>query len=122
MAYRSAGVEACSSMQAEANAIQEPIVFIENRGIQGCQFMTDNLVLVDIMKQSNPPVQADWRVCREAFDLWAVFRRRGDLNCQHVPRLQNNLADYLAKLGRKNKWDCLGFTYPIFCDWNRGIV
>lgn len=122
VAYRSVGITACSSMQAEAKAIQDAIVFLEGRRIHACCFFTDNLVLRDIIQQPNPPIQADWRVCREAFDLWEVFRRRREFKCLHVPRLQNTLADYLAKQGRINRWDFRGFTYPILADWNRELA
>jgi hypothetical protein len=34
--------------------------------------------------------------------------------CIHVQRCQNDLADDLAKKGRVNGWDHLGYTFPSF--------
>lgn len=114
LAYKSTGVRACTPIQVEAMALKVALCYVQQQGLIGCKFLTDNKNLADICQSNSCPMQADWSAYSEIFEVWKTFRARRDFSCCHVARSQIPLADYLAKKGRVERWDHLGFSYPFF--------
>lgn len=111
------GVNHCSSscpIQAEAKALLEAVRYVVRNGYAGCCFCTDNKVLADAVSQFNPPTAVDWRATREMVCIWEILKANINFKCVHVARCHNVLADYLAGLGRRDRMEYLGFTYPLF--------
>ncbi|XP_078179544.1 uncharacterized protein LOC144573643 [Carex rostrata] len=111
------GVNHCtsaSSLQAEAKALLEAIRFVVGNGYEECSFCTDCSTLAEVVSQTNPPVEADWRAAKEILTIWEMLRAHTNYKCVYISRCHNELADYLAGIGRRERLTYLGFTYPMF--------
>lgn len=113
LAHKSVGVRTCFAFQTEALAMKEAIQLVQNMNLIDCTFITDNQQLVQLCNSSNPPLNSDWRAYYEVFDVWRMFKR-SDFSCSKAPRSQISLADFLAKRGRLEQWDQVGFTFPLY--------
>ena len=114
--YTSRAVQACCSMQAEAQALKLGIQQATKLGISQCVFFTDYKELQEIVTKLQPPTQMDWRACKEVLEVWKLLMDNKEYQCLFVNRGHNEMADYLAKKGRKEKWNVSGFTFPLFLE------
>lgn len=114
MVYRSASQRVHSPLHAEARALLLAIQHAISSNWGPCTFCSDSQELVLACTTIHPPTEVDWRAHREVHDIWILLNQCPDYLCVFVPRIQNGLADYLAKQGRKGGWDQQGYTFPIF--------
>ena len=112
--YLSRAVRSCCSMQAEAQALHEGIMQAIQLGIHECDFYTDCKELQEKVSRIQPPIQSDWRICKEVFEIWKLLNGSTGYRCYFADRSYNKLADYLAKNGRIESWDVMGCTFPLF--------
>lgn len=66
------------------------------------------------VSQLQPLSEVDWRAAKEIFEAWRLLKSNIQMECFHVPRSHNELADRLANMGRREGIDCIGYTYPLF--------
>lgn len=114
VAYKGEGIMAWSPLHAEAIALLKAVRLVGDRGISDCVFYTDSETLVKICVQLGPPINVDWRVADEAYQLWEIMKRNEGFKCLKIDRSLNDEADHLAKKGRDLAQTFEGFTYPIF--------
>jgi ribonuclease HI len=95
-----ASIADCCPLQSEARALQESVRFAINAGITCCTFSTDCQVLVDACMDLQPPLQIDWRVNKEAFELWRAFEENKGFQCVYINRNHNEVEDQLAEMQR----------------------
>lgn len=112
--YKSVKARACCPVQSEAMALKMALELVIQRGITSCCFLSDSKGLVELVSESSPPLNADWRAFPQVFSVWTSLQASASLSCQHIPRSENALSDGLAKLGRVQGWDLIGFTFPVF--------
>ncbi|KAF3331546.1 hypothetical protein FCM35_KLT02952 [Carex littledalei] len=60
--YNLEGVTAGCAMQAEAQALRKGTQLVNSLGIRSCVFYTDSASLATLVSQSQPPIEADWRI------------------------------------------------------------
>lgn len=112
VAYRSASVRACCAIQAEAQALKEAIRYVQEQNIDTCMFYTDCQSLVKWCTALQPPLEADWRAYREAYEIWALLTETR-YGCRYRSRSMQAEADILAKQGSRTGESYMGYTYPI---------
>ena len=83
--------------------------------ISTCVFLTDNLHLSKAVSQFQPPLGSDWRAFEEIMQSWKMMKEHAAFVCRHINREENEVADWLAKMGSKEvvTWNCSRFTYPF---------
>lgn len=116
LAYRSSPVSVCCPLQAEASALLQAILYATQQGFSSCTFCTDCEVLAHACNRPEPPSDQDWRAFAEIFETWKLLKSNTGFSCVAIPRCQNDMADYLARVGRSLGEDYTGFTYPIYHD------
>lgn len=114
LVYISEEVGACCPLQVEAIALRKAVQLVKTMGIHECTFHTDNQCLMEVVSQSQPPMESDWRALVIIFELWKIFRLSPLFRCVKVERSHNGLADLLAKKSRIGKWKYRGYTFPLF--------
>lgn len=113
VAYKSAGRKGYSPQQMEAQALLEALNFAMERGFASYDFYSDCSSLVIACNQPGPPTSVDWTAFTETMDYWFKFKKVQGYVCAQIGRAENELADCLAKKGREEQWELLGFTFPI---------
>lgn len=114
IAYKAESVMAWSPLHSEAIALLKAVRYVGEKGIKECVFYTDSEILVRICVELGPPINVEWRVADEAYQLWEIMKRNEGFKCLKIDRCLTEEADHLAKTGRELALNYEGFTYPIF--------
>lgn len=114
IAYGMFQAVAYSPFQIEAMGLLRALRYAIQEGIQNCVFFSDCSRLVDLVMQQTPPIQTDWTAAQEVLEIWQIMKGDPSLQCVHVSRSHNELADQLARIAREKRIDILGYTFPIF--------
>lgn len=114
ISYTLARTQACCALQAEAIALGHAIQLAQQEGMGKCTFITDSLVLAQACTDLNPPLEVDWRAHKEIYDIWKRLKQCLNFSCVFRDRSHNDLANSLAKRGRRIGGSYTGFTYPIY--------
>lgn len=112
--YHSSKVKACCPIQSEAMALKAAVEYVRHHNLWPCVFYIGNLALSEACNQMQLSKEMDWRAFHETMVTWTAFQEHNHLQCRHISRDHNLLADNLARRGRIEGWNVTGFTFPIF--------
>lgn len=111
-AYCSRPIKTCSPVQTEARALLTACHFVSTEGITNCSFFPDCQDLAKAVTQLQPPVEMHWTASKEVMELWEMLKLNRGFTCSYICRDLNENADVLARKGRIEGIDCIGYTYP----------
>lgn len=80
-----------------------------------CIFLTDSQTLSGTCTSLETPTSIDRIAAQEVYTAWMHIKLNPDfISCHYISGSQNELANQLAKLGRRQGWSYTGFTLPMF--------
>lgn len=115
--HKSKAVQSISPLQSEALALWEGILEIQKLGVSNCSFLTDSKHLADLISQLHPPIDAEWKAFNVIQQIWLKLKQNGGYECQFIQREGNDIANFLARKERLQKWNSVAFTFPLYQDY-----